>query len=270
MAWTFKPVEKKLPELKNIIFIEGLPGIGNVGKVAVDFIVDKTKAKKLYEITSYTMPHSVFVNEKNMIEMPSIELYYAKLPCKEGKECKDIVFLTGDVQPIDEVSCYEFCDALLDILQKMGCKEIITTGGIGLQEVPKTPKVYITGNSKELVKKYIDGTSASDKIFGVVGPIVGVTGLLLGLAERRDIPAIALLAETLGHPMYLGIKGAREELKILDAKLGLKLDLKELDKEIKSLESEIMRKTKELSQVSKETALKKIEGKFGKDVTYIG
>jgi len=99
---------------------------------------------------------------------------------------------------------------------------------------------------------------------------VGVSGLLLGLAKKRKIPAASLLAETLGHPLYLGITGAREVLKLLNTKLSLKINLKELDKEIKSLETELLQKTKELSQISKETALKKIEGKFGKDVTYIG
>ena len=35
----------KIPKLDNPVFIEGLPGIGNVGKVAVDFLIDEIKAK---------------------------------------------------------------------------------------------------------------------------------------------------------------------------------------------------------------------------------
>ena len=66
----------KNPKLKNPILIEGLPGIGNVGKVTVDFLIDELKAKKLYEITSNTFPHSVFVNEDNLVELPKIEVFY--------------------------------------------------------------------------------------------------------------------------------------------------------------------------------------------------
>jgi len=44
------------------------------------------------------------------------------------------------------------------------------------------------------------------------------------------------LAETLGHPLYLGVKGAREQLKVLNKKLNLKLNLDKLDKEIKDCE----------------------------------
>ncbi len=43
MSWKIKQIGKK-PKLSKVIFIEGLPGIGNVGKVAVDFIIDTLPA----------------------------------------------------------------------------------------------------------------------------------------------------------------------------------------------------------------------------------
>lgn len=256
----------KVPKFNSPILIEGMPGIGNVGKVIVDFLIDELKAKKLYELFSYTLPHSVFVNEKNLVELPSIEIYY-----KQFNDLKrnDLLLLTGDVQPLEEVSSYEFCEKILDIFQSLKGKEIIALGGIGLHDVPKTPKVYCTGNDKAMIKRYTDGTTAIKELYGIVGPIVGASGLLLGLGEKRKIPAIAFLAETIGHPMYVGIKGSREVLKILDKKLNLKINLKELDKEIKSIEKEMMKTTQELTKISRETALGKIKGKV-KEVSYIG
>ena len=254
----------KLPKLNKPVLIEGLPGIGNVGKIAVDFLIDELKAKKLYEITSYTFPHSVFVNEDNLIELPIVEVFYRQF---SGK--KDILLLGGDVQPIDEVSSYEFSDKILDLAQKFNVREVITLGGIGLNDIPKKPKVYCTGNSKKIIEAYKNDT-VSNKLYGVVGPIVGISGLLLGLASRRNIEAISFLAETYGHPMYLGIKGAKEILKVLDKKLRLNIDVNKLDKEIKDIESEIIRKTEQLSEVTTQMALKKLQKKFGKDVDYIG
>ncbi len=263
MNWKIKQIGKK-PKLSNVVFVEGLPGIGNVGKVAVYFVIDTLKAKKLYELFSYTFPHTVFVNEKNLVELPSIEIYYKKI------KGNDLLLLAGDVQPIDEVSCYEFCEKILDIVESFKGKEVITLGGVGLQNVPKKPKVYCTGNSKKIIDKYKKGTSVNEKLHGIVGPIVGVSGILLGLAEKRSIPAIAFLAETFGHPMYLGVKGAREILKILNKKLNLKINLKDMDKEIREIEDEMIKRTKELSEVSRETALNKVKGKFGKEISYIG
>ncbi len=261
-AWKIDITGKK-PKLNNPVLIEGLPGIGNVGKIVVDFMIDELNAKKLYDITSHTFPHSVFINENNLVELPKIEIYY-----KKGKN-NDIIFLAGDVQPIDEVSSYEFTEKILDIAKEFKCKEIITLGGIGLADIPKKPKVYCTGNSKSLIRKYKNGIKFYDKLHGVVGPIIGVTGLLIGLAEQRKIRAISFLAETYGHPMYLGIKGARQILAILNNNLKLKINLNKLDKEIKNIDKEMMIRTEQLGEVTKQTAINKLKGKI-KEVDYIG
>ena len=261
--WTFTQFGK-LPKLANPILIEGLPGIGNVGKVAVDFLIDELKAKKIYEITSYTFPHSVFVNEDNLVELPIVEVFYVKSGSK-----RNIIFLGGDVQPVDEISSYEFSDKVLEMAQKFNVKEIITLGGIGLNDIPKKPKVYCTGNSKKMIDAY-KSELVSSKLYGIVGPIVGVSGLLLGLASRKNISAVSLLAETYGHPMYLGINGAKEILKVLNKKLDLKIDVNKLDREIKDIESEIMKKTDQLNEVTKQAAINKLQKKIGKDVDYIG
>jgi len=262
----FIQTEKRLPKLNDPILIEGLPGIGNVGKIVADFLIDELKAKKIFEIYSYSLPNSVFVNDENLVEMPTIEIYYKQFN-KNGKS--DLLILTGDVQPTDEESSYEFTEEILNLFEKFNGKEIITMGGIGLQEISKKPLVYCTGNSKEIVTKYMKGTNLNNKLYGVVGPIIGVTGLLLGLGSRRGINAIALLAETIAHPMYLGIKGAKETVKVLDKKLDLKLNLKKLEADIKDIEKEMLKTTKELQDLQKNSAIKKVNSKYGEQ-SYIG
>ncbi len=249
------------PKFRSPILIEGLPGIGNVGKVAADFLVDELGATKFLTISSQTFPHSVFVNENNLVEMPTIEMYYKKL------KKNDLLLLVGDVQPIDEVSCYKFCDEMLRLTKEYGCKEIITIGGIGLQDIPKKPKIYCTGNSKKTIKRYMKGTELHNNLYGVVGPIIGVSGLLVGMAKSANINAICLLAETYGHPMYLGIKGAREILKVITRKLQLDISLSELDKEISEIEKGLL-KSFELGSIAKTKALKKL--KRDEEASYIG
>jgi uncharacterized protein (TIGR00162 family) len=255
----------KVPKLKKPVLIVGMPGIGNVGKVAVDFLIEELKAKKMLDFSSHSFPHSVFVNDQNLIELPKIEMYFKKF--NNGKH--DLIFLAGDIQPIDEESCYSFTEKVLEIVTRMNVYEIITLGGIGLQSVPKKPKLYCTGNNKEIIKKYKKGTKMNDKIYGIVGPIVGVAGLALGLSEKQGIPAVCILAETFGHPMYLGVKGSREILKVLAQKLSLKINIKDLDKEIETLEQEILKKTEEMTGVSKKSARKKLES-LSEEISYIG
>lgn len=266
VSWEITKEGKKaeLNRMNNPVLIEGLPGIGNVGKIAVDFLVEELKAEKLYSFFSYRFPHSVFVNEDNLVEMPKLEIYCKRF---KNKKKRDLLFLTGDIQPIDEESCFSFCEEILKIAKEHGCSEIITTGGIGLQKTPEKPRVYCTGNDKKLMKSYISkGILVEKDIFGVVGPIVGVSGILIGLGRKRGVDGVALLAETFGHPLYLGIKGAKELLKVLDDRLKLGLNIKKLDKEISKLEKEIIKKTQEWSEVTKTKGAKGLE----EEARYIG
>jgi len=269
MVWKIRKVIKTMPKLKDPILIEGLPGIGNVGKVAVDFMIDELGAVKIMEFSSYSLPHSVFVNEENLVELPRIELYYKKASDLKKNDLKkvsqklspknkklllprrDFLFLSGDIQPTDEEASYDFSNTILNVFSQFKGKELITIGGIGLSEIPEKPKVFCTGTAKNTVKNFIHDTPASSKLYGVVGPIVGVTGLLVGLAEKRKMHAVCLLAETYAHPLYLGIKGSQEVLKILNKKLSLNLDLKSLNTEIKEVEQEIMKRTEQLQNVTK-------------------
>ena len=68
----------KTPKLKNPIFIEGLPGIGNVGKLAVEHLIDFMKAKKFAELYSKDFPPQVFINPDGTVKLVNNEFYYWK------------------------------------------------------------------------------------------------------------------------------------------------------------------------------------------------
>ncbi len=256
-SWEMISVGKQ-PKLKNPVLVEGLPGIGNVGKVAVDYIIDQVDAKKLYDVFSYTFPHSVFINENHLVELPSIAIYHKRI------KGQDVLFLSGDVQPVDEVSAYQFSEAMLDLVLKYGGKEVVTLGGIGLPKAPKKPKLYCTGSNEKIVNRYKQIAEVNSNLYGVVGPIIGVSGLLVGLAKRRGMNGVALLAETFGHPMHLGMDGAKVILDLLNKRFELGLNLKKLDEEIKLAENSI--KSEGLKAGGKEPE----PNKPPKDFSYIG
>lgn len=265
--WKIIQEEKNLPKLNKPIFIEGLPGIGNVGKIAVDFLIEELGAKKLYSFFSYKFPHSVFVNETNLVEAPRIEMYYKKYT--KGNK-RDLILLTGDIQPIDEESCYTFCEEIIKIIHHFKCTDVLTTGGIGLSEIPEQPKVYCTSNDAKLYTQYTKkGTGIEKEIFGVVGPIIGVTGVLLGLGKMRSMKGVALLAETFGDPLYLGIKGAQEILRVLETQFHLGIDLNKMSKEIVEVEKELMKKTQEWASEIAQSSAAGAKPKQ-RDISYIG
>ena len=146
-GYEWETIEKNRVRIKNPILIEGMPGIGNVGKIAMDVLIEETKASVYMSFFSTSMPNSVFVNEENLIELPKIILYHKRI------KNQDFLFLTGDVQPTTEQSSYLFCQMITDIFRELKGKHIVTLGGIGLNEIPENPKVYLTGNDKRFVEE---------------------------------------------------------------------------------------------------------------------
>ena len=246
------------------ILIEGMPGIGNVGKICMDLLIEETSADKIMSFFSYGLPNSVFVNEDNLVQLPQIVLYHKRI----GGQ--DFLFLTGDVQPMTEKASYEFSELIIDLFRHFKGKYIVTLGGIGLSEIPENPKIFLTGNDKlfvEKISKSFDKKKLKHekKIYGHVGPILGVSGLLLGISSKHDVPAFSLLAETFGHPIYVGLKGTKAILNILNTYFSIGLKFEKLDKEIKHIDNQM----KGISNGDAESGDSLKYKKFS-DVNYIG
>lgn len=255
--------EKRMPKLKNPILIEGLPGIGNVARIAVDFLIDKLNAKKYMTIYSYSFPNSVFVLSDGLVELPKVELFY----WKNKKRKNDLILLVGDFQPSDEEKSYLLIEKILTLLKKDKISKIITLGGIGLSEEPKKSKVHIVATSKKFIKE-LEKCGAICDGDRTVRIVVGAAGLLLGLGKLMGIEGFSLLGETYSHPAHLGIRASKEILKVLTKYLKIDVPIKDLEDEIKSIEKEIsMRKKKIAKELEKE--IRRYE--VSKDVSsYIG
>jgi hypothetical protein len=234
MKFEFKKEKNGTLNLKNGVLIEGLPGIANVGKIAIDYIIENLNPTLIYSITSDFFPSAVFINSENLLETPKIEIYHKKI------NGQDFLFLSGNTQPVNEAS-YEFCREILSLVSTLGCKTIITTGGIGLLAPPDKPKVYCAGKDLNCIENFKKDLKISQNVFGTVGSISGVAGLLIGLSDPKKINGIVLLVETLAHPLYVGMEGANELLKTIEKKYNLGINLKGYSKEMKALSNSIQK-----------------------------
>ncbi len=211
--------------MENAVLIEGLPGIGNVARLSADYLIDKLNATKFLEIYSDVFPNSVMINEDSLIKMFTVEFYHTKI------NGRDVIILSGDVQPSSDAESYALCNEIIKIAKKLNVSEIITIGGIGLPESPQKPAVHAVANDESVIKELeklnvvLDGNET-------VKIILGATGLLLGIAGIRGIKGFSLLAETINDPRKVGINEAKEVLKVLTRHLDFELDFKDLDEEI--------------------------------------
>ena len=172
------------------------------------------------------------MNEKNQIELPSVNIFHYKY------SPNDLLFLAGDVQPITETESYEFCEKMLDFAEEMGCREIITLGGIGLPTETKSPAVFGAVTDADMMSKYRKYKSIKFTTNQKIEAIVGASGLLLGLARLRGIKGVSLLTETYANQFHVGFREAWTVLGELKKILDLKIDLAPLEKEIEAASQE--------------------------------
>jgi len=224
-------------ELKNPILIEGLPGLGMVGRIATRYLAKQLKAKKLASLYSPHFPYYVLVNKKGSVRLLRGEFFFWKNEAGEN----DFIFFTGDSQAQTIEGQYEVAGCILDFAEKNNAKIVVTIGGYR-KEVEKTPRVVAVSTSPRLLKEALKARALPSS---AGNPIVGTAGLLLGLAKFRKIDAICLLGETRGY--LPDPRAARSVVEVLQKMLKIKVDLSEMDKEIEK-SKEIVKRMQEIEK----------------------
>lgn len=215
-------MEKEKIELKDPILIEGLPGLGMVGKIAVKYLIRQLKARKFAELYSPHFAYYVLVDDEGNVELLRNEFYY----WRNDSGGNDLILLTGDSQAQTIEGQYEVANAILEFVKEKNVKLVITVGGYR-KDVVGAPRVLASATSPEALRKALEAGSQSNS---PGSPIVGAAGLLVGLAKLKDMDGICLLGETPGY--MPDPKAAKSILTVLKKMLNLSIDLADLDKEI--------------------------------------
>jgi uncharacterized protein (TIGR00162 family) len=223
--------ELEKPKLDRPIVVEGLPGVGNVGKLAAEHLVDMLKAKKFMEIYSKHFPPQVLIDDDGVVKLVRNELFYHK--ARDG-ETADLILLTGDYQGLSPDGQYELSHRVLDVLEPYKPARIYTLGGWGIGKMIEKPRVLGAATDKEIVaemKKH--GVTFSKVEPG--GGIVGASGLLLGLGKLRGIDGVCLMGETSGY--FVDPKSAEAVLEVLTKTLKVEIDFSELHEKAKQIDA---------------------------------
>jgi uncharacterized protein (TIGR00162 family) len=176
------------PTLENPVFVQGLPGFGNVGRIAAHLLIKFCEAKPFAELYSPSFPDYVSISTKGIAHLPKYEFYSAPM------EKTNLVIMTGETQPSfdDVLAHYHVCDEIVDFVEKLGCHFVVTMGGVPLTE--EKTQVYIAATSAKLATEFMEKGS----VIYSKGRIVGGTGLTLALAKERGFDGVCLLGATTG------------------------------------------------------------------------
>ncbi|MEM0243290.1 MAG: PAC2 family protein [Candidatus Aenigmatarchaeota archaeon] len=225
-------------KVKNGIFLEGMPGVGNVGLIAASYIVEQIGAIPFAELHSEYFGHAVLIRPNAEIQLLKGVFYYSK-PNK-----KDIIIYIGDQQAISPEKTFILVNKILSFLKSIGVKLVITLGGVQKNYPIKQRKVYGAVSEEKVKEKFKDLGIDFENVSKDVGSIIGAVGMLTGYAKYYGMESLCLLAESFSSPFVPDHKGAKAILEILEKILELKIDYSRINKKIKEQEALEERLTK--------------------------
>jgi uncharacterized protein (TIGR00162 family) len=247
----FMNVEIKIArkiELGEFTLVVGLPGVAYIGKLAVDYIVQQVRAELVGEVYSKFFPPYVIIKEDGLVELLRNELHWFRDEAGKG-----FMFLTGNSQAMSPEGQYEISEAILDWAVEQGLKRVYSVAGYVTDQPFETPAVHGTGTSSALLEE-VKRLGVQPLDHGIIG---GENGLIMGLAKKKGVDGVCLLAETHGYQTELGqylldAKAAKSALKVLGSILNLTLDMEPLDKQAAQMDEFIAKMTEIESRVREE------------------
>jgi uncharacterized protein (TIGR00162 family) len=218
------------PSLTEPALVEGLPGVGHVGKLAAEYLVEELDGTLVRRVYSTSFPPQLTVDDEGIGELAAADFYAVTVGDR------DALVLVGDHQAQEVAGHYRLCEAFLDVAESFEVTEIVTLGGVPTGELVEEYTVIGAVNDPAFHDR-LEAAGVEFRPGEPAGGVVGPTGLLLGLGRRRDLPAGCLLGETSGY--LVDPKSAQAVLEVLQTVLGFEVDFAALEERAQEMESVI-------------------------------
>src|SRR6056297_2919090 len=110
------------PELSDPVLVEGLPGVGHVGKLAAEHLLEELDGEPVRRIYSEHFPPQVSVEDGRT------QLASASFHAVHTEQGQDLLVLTGDHQAQDTQGHYRLTDRVLDVADTFGVERLFALG----------------------------------------------------------------------------------------------------------------------------------------------
>ena len=224
------------PELDDPVFIEGLPGVGHVGKLAAEYLLEEFDAELVRRVYADEFPPQVNIDDDGVAELTCAEFHAVDV------DGTDLLVLTGDHQAQSNEGHYHLTDVFLDVAEEFGATRAFALGGVPTGELIEEYTVLGAVTEESLVDD-LDEAGVEFREDEPAGGIVGVSGLVLGLGGRRGFEASCLMGETSGY--LVDPKSARAVLEVLEEVVGFEIDYAGLEERAEEME-EVVGKIQEM------------------------
>lgn len=165
------------------VVIQGLPGMGLIGKIAANFLIKHYKGQEIARIYSSFFPPVVQIDsETSLGRLSRMEIYAIT------ETTPNLLILTGDAQPHD-IGIIQVLNDVLDYIIEQKAETVICLGGLRVHE--DGPEVAAFGYDK----KTMDWLEGHDITPLKGGEVTGAVGVLSALAAERHLTSFGLLGK---------------------------------------------------------------------------
>jgi len=218
---------KEKPSLRNPTLIAAWPGMGMLARMSADYLIQQLDAKQFAEIRSPS--NDIYFKDG----MGKLSQYRHRFYYYNGKQ-SDLIVCSGEIQPQSLRAIQQLANQVLDVAEKFGAKRVYTFAAVPNPHDVK-PRVFGVVNKPEL-RDFLKENGV--QLVSGDGRITGLNGLLIGIAQQREIDGICLLCEI----RYLDIPQPRSVQTVLNTLtkiLGIEIELSELERQAKEMEEKI-------------------------------
>ena len=177
-----------IPEHSAIL--EAVPGVGNVGKLVVDALVEKHPSRTIGWILHPDFPPHATLSKEGLMAPPRLDINSVILP-----NGKTVITIGGDLQPMTANGQFEVANSILELAKKYNTPQLLVLAGLASGAEDRNIHV-ICADSK--IKKSLERNDIVVSNKQPTSGMIGIAGLLISLSPLHDVPAIGLIAETIG------------------------------------------------------------------------
>ena len=206
---------------ENPVLIEGFPGIGLVGNIASQQMIDELDMGYVGSIDSRYFP-PIAVLYEGLINMP-VRIY-------ESVE-HNLVIVVSDI-PINPSVSYDVSKALVEWAKSINVKEIVSIAGIATMGEER--KVFGAATDEVMLERIKDKVELFQ-----MGTISGISGSVMGECLVNEIPAISLLGAT--QSQNPDPRAAVVVIEVLNSLYDLSIDTESLIGQAEQIEVEMQK-----------------------------
>ena len=181
-------VGEGLPE--HAAILEAVPGVGNVGKIVVDSLIEKHPSRTIgWSLHPDFPPHSTLDGD-GLVSPPRINIDSVLIP-----DGRPVITIGGPLQPMTAAGQHEVSEAILEMASESGTSQLLVLAGLAAGSDDRG--IHVICADPE-VRKNLEANDIPVSREHPEAGMIGIAGLLISLSPLYGVPAVGLVAETIG------------------------------------------------------------------------